>query len=115
MAFLHPDADRLQDSSIAYNVSSMDDVLVRPATLADVPAIVDLLRALFAIEADFMFDEAKQMNGVKMLLERQEEACVLVAVSQEQVVDSCLRLALGTAAEHYFLRRSLSTYLPHWY
>lgn len=60
-------------------------VIIRPGSLEDVQAIVQLLRTLFAIEADFTFDEEKQTRGVCLLLEPSSGACVLVADCEGKV------------------------------
>jgi GNAT superfamily N-acetyltransferase len=43
-------------------------MIVRAATAADIPAMVDLLRQLFAIEDEFAFDPAVQARGLSLLL-----------------------------------------------
>ncbi|MDR3322877.1 MAG: GNAT family N-acetyltransferase [Zoogloeaceae bacterium] len=52
---------------------------ITPATLADVPALIELLGILFAIEQDFHPDAEKQRRGLEMLLARPEHACILTA------------------------------------
>jgi len=42
--------------------------MVRPATAADIPAMIELLRQLFAIEDEFAFDPAVQSRGLALLL-----------------------------------------------
>ena len=65
------------------------EVTVRPGLVQDVPAIVQLLRTLFAIEADFTFDQQKQTSGVSLLLARESGACVLVAECDGEVRCHC--------------------------
>jgi ribosomal protein S18 acetylase RimI-like enzyme len=55
---------------------------IRTATPDDVPQLVALLQALFAIEADFDFNSDKQTRGLQLLL-KDEKACVLVAESND--------------------------------
>jgi ribosomal protein S18 acetylase RimI-like enzyme len=55
---------------------------IRPAKLDDVPQLVTFLKALFAIEADFEFDQHKQSQGLKLLL-KSGTACILVAESSD--------------------------------
>ncbi len=51
---------------------------IRPAKLDDVPQLVTFLKTLFAIEADFEFDQHKQSQGLQLLL-KSATACILVA------------------------------------
>ncbi|MGE4298960.1 MAG: N-acetyltransferase family protein [Desulfovibrionaceae bacterium] len=70
---------------------------IRPATAADVEAMVGLLNALFSIEADFQPDPARQRRGLRMLLSAQT-ACVLVAEMDGEVAGMCTcQLVVSTA------------------
>lgn len=60
-------------------------VAIEAARPADIPALLELLRALFAIEADFDFDADRQARGLTLLLEW-PHARVLVARDAERVV-----------------------------
>lgn len=53
---------------------------IRTAKPDDVTQLVALLKALFAIEADFDFDQDKQTLGLQLLL-KSDRACILVAES----------------------------------
>ncbi len=55
---------------------------IRTANPDDVPQLVTLLKALFAIEADFNFDPDKQTQGLQLLL-KSDQACILVAESSD--------------------------------
>lgn len=55
---------------------------IRTAKPSDVPQLVALLKALFAIEADFDFDPDKQTQGLQLLL-KSDRACILVAESSD--------------------------------
>lgn len=55
---------------------------IRTAIPDDVPQLVALLQALFAIEADFDFDPDKQAMGLQLLL-KSDQACILVAESSD--------------------------------
>lgn len=55
---------------------------IRTAKPGDVPQLVELLKALFAIEADFYFDQDKQARGLQLLL-KCEQACILVAEERD--------------------------------
>lgn len=55
---------------------------IRTAKPGDVPQLVALLQALFAIEADFDLDPDKQAMGLQLLL-KSDRACILVAESSD--------------------------------
>lgn len=71
---------------------------IRPATPADLPAMVRLLAQLFAIETEFAVDEAKQARGLARLLEA-SGACVLVAEAGGGVVGMVTLQTLVSTAE----------------
>lgn len=73
-------------------------VTVRQASLGDLDTMVELLQALFAIETDFVFDGDKQRSGLLCLLQT-ENACVLVAECEAQVVGMCTAQLLVSTAE----------------
>lgn len=74
-------------------------VFIRPAGIADVPAMVDLLRVLFSIEEDFEVNAAKQQRGLELLLSHPFHACALVAVINDQVVGMCTGQIVYSTAE----------------
>ncbi|MFA7347817.1 MAG: GNAT family N-acetyltransferase [Desulfurivibrionaceae bacterium] len=75
----------------------MAQTAIRPALLGDLDGLVDLLRMLFAIEADFAFDAALQRRGLAMLLAH-EGAVILVAEAAGRVVGMCSgQLTISTA------------------
>lgn len=75
----------------------MAHAVIRPARPDDLDALVDLLRMLFAIEADFDFDAARQRQGLAMLLAH-ETAVILVAEAAGQVIGMCSgQLTISTA------------------
>ncbi|MEW6501545.1 MAG: GNAT family N-acetyltransferase [Thermodesulfobacteriota bacterium] len=70
---------------------------IRPATMADLDGLTALLQILFAIEADFACDEARQRRGLAMLL-ASDTACVLVAEAEGRVVGMVTgQLTISTA------------------
>jgi ribosomal protein S18 acetylase RimI-like enzyme len=75
-------------------------ITIRTARPVDIPELVELLTALFAIEADFNIDQAKQASGLNQLLES-EANCVLVAVrsKDEKVLGMCTVQTLISTAE----------------
>lgn len=71
---------------------------IRHANLIDIPAMVELLSHLFAIEADFHPDPAKQARGLERLL-RAGDTAVWVAESHGQVVGMITVQTLISTAE----------------
>lgn len=75
----------------------MAHAVIRPARPDDLDALVDLLRILFGIEADFDFDAARQRQGLAMLLAH-ETAVILVAEAAGQVIGMCTgQMTISTA------------------
>lgn len=56
----------------------MDTIVVEQATLEDLPQLTDLLVDLFTIESDFQPDRAKQMRGLRLILEEPSRGRVFV-------------------------------------
>ena len=73
-------------------------VSIRSAESADLDSLVSLLASLFAIEADFFFDESRQRRGLALMLEN-ERGRVLIAEAQGQVVGMCTGQLLVSTAE----------------
>lgn len=72
---------------------------IRRANIDDLNNLIPLLKLLFAIEADFSFDEAKQRRGLELMLERPDERCILVAEVNKEVVGMCTAQLVITTAE----------------
>jgi GNAT superfamily N-acetyltransferase len=74
------------------------DVRIRSATPADLPALVALVGELFAIEADFRLEPARQRSGLALLLADRERSAVLVAERSGQVIGmATAQLVISTA------------------
>ncbi len=71
---------------------------VRHGRPADIDALLDLLRTLFAIEEDFVFDRAKARQGLELLLDA-ATATVLVAEDDGRVVGMCTGQVVISTAE----------------
>jgi ribosomal protein S18 acetylase RimI-like enzyme len=92
---------RLKSPIINQFPNSLPDppmITVRTAQSTDVEQIAELLRELFAIEADFVFDRDKQVRGLKQLLESGKDR-VFVAESGKRVVGMCSVQTLISTAE----------------
>ena len=56
----------------------MDEPHIEQATLEDLPQLTDLLFELFTQEADFVPNRAKQMRGLRLLLEQPNRGRIFV-------------------------------------
>ncbi len=76
------------------------EMVIRHAMVSDIPQMIDLLKDLFAIEADFQFDENIQYRGLQMMLDGcGKHRCVYVAEVQDRVVGMCTAQSLISTAE----------------
>ncbi len=74
------------------------DVAVRPATTADLDALVGLLGVLFSIEADFRPDPPRQRRGLALLLADPRSRVVLVAEASGRAIGmATAQLVVSTA------------------
>ena len=76
-----------------------DTVEIRPATGADIAALGALLAWLFAQEADFVPDAAKQERGLRLILEQPEIGQLYCAVTADVVVGMVSLLFTVSTAE----------------
>lgn len=61
-------------------------IAIDDATPSDIPALCDLLGLLFAQEADFTPDRARQERGLRLILDDARVGAILVARESGQVV-----------------------------
>lgn len=74
------------------------DVTLRPATPADLDALVHLLGVLFTLEADFRPEPERQRRGLALLLAEPARAAVVVAERAGEVVGmATAQLVVSTA------------------
>lgn len=57
----------------------IDTIEIVPATANDIPALCDLLAVLFAQEAEFTPDRARQQAGLQAILDAPEQGTILSA------------------------------------
>ena len=75
-------------------------ITIREGLLSDIPELVELLKDLFSIEEDFQFDQKKQENGLKMILESNpDEKIVLAAELEGRVIGMCSAQIFISTAE----------------
>ena len=71
---------------------------IRRAFVDDIPALLELLEMLFALEADFHFDEIRARRGLELLLQNPDSCAVFVALADEEVAAMCsAQLVISTA------------------
>lgn len=75
-------------------------ITIRTAKPEDIPQLVELLKELFRIEADFDFDQDKQSNGLNQLLNSKKD-CILVSerLLDKKVLGMCTLQTLVSTAE----------------
>lgn len=64
-------------------MSDIQSIRIERARNADVPALIELLAALFAIESDFSADRAKQCQGLELLLAQPDDRAVLLVARSD--------------------------------
>lgn len=72
---------------------------IRRAKPADIRDMIGLLRILFSIETDFVFDEGKQQRGLEMMLSDCTNRCIMVAELNQKIVGMCTAQILVSTAE----------------
>jgi GNAT superfamily N-acetyltransferase len=72
---------------------------IRPATEADLPALVRLLGILFSIETDFRPDPERQLLGLGLLLADPRRCAVLVAERGGEVIGMVTAQLVVSTAE----------------
>jgi ribosomal protein S18 acetylase RimI-like enzyme len=81
-------------------VPAYQPISIERARSADIPALIELLAALFTIESDFIPDRARQRRGLELLLAQPDDrAVLLVARSNGGVVAgmASAQLVISTA------------------
>jgi GNAT superfamily N-acetyltransferase len=90
-------------------------VIIRPARPGDIDSLTGLLRILFTIEEDFVFDEMRQRRGLQMMLDN-DRACVLAAEAADRVIGMCSgQLTVSTAEGGPALLVEDVVVLPDWH
>lgn len=76
----------------------MPRTTVRAAVDGDLDALVELLRQLFSIEADFRPEARRQRQGLRLMLRDPERCAVLVAERERRVIGMVtVQLVVSTA------------------
>ncbi len=77
----------------------MSSIRIRVARPEDLPVLVSLLRQLFAVEADFTFDPARQRRGLELMLADRLRRVILVADAAGDVVGMATGQLLVSTSE----------------
>lgn len=76
-----------------------EELIIRNASPKDIEALVELLRVLFAIETDFVFDAFVQRRGIDMYLDGcGKHRCIRVAEVGGRIIGmACVQSVISTA------------------
>jgi len=66
--------------------ASANEPRLEPATIEDLPQLVELLVALFSVEEDFRPDKAKQEHGLRLILEQPNRGRIFVLRTDHMVI-----------------------------
>ncbi len=80
-----------------------DGLRIEPATIYDLPELVDLLIDLFTMEADFVPDRAKQERGLRLILEDPSRGRIFVLRNDHQIIGMVNLLFTVSTAEGGFV------------
>ncbi|MFZ9931772.1 MAG: GNAT family N-acetyltransferase [Chthoniobacterales bacterium] len=81
----------------------MPDLRIEPATLEDLPLLAELLADLFAAEPEFTADQAKQMRGLRLILEQPNRGRVFVLRNSTRIIGMINLLITISTAEGGFV------------
>ena len=80
------------------------EIEIRPAKPGDIPELANLLKELFSIERDFIFDLEKQSGGLRLLMNQPDRAVVLTAETDSGIIGMATgQLIVSTASGGYSL------------
>jgi GNAT superfamily N-acetyltransferase len=80
-----------------------DEPLIEQATLEDLPQLVDLLHDLFTLEGDFVPNRAKQMRGLRLILEQPNRGRIFVLRQADRILGMINLLFTISTAEGGFV------------
>jgi len=76
---------------------------IEPATIEDLPQMVELLVALFSVEEDFQPDRKKQEHGLRLILEQPSRGRIFVLRTDHQILGMINLLFTISTAEGGFV------------
>lgn len=68
------------------SVTTENQTRIEPATLEDLPELVDMVMELFTIEKDFDPDRTKQERGLRSILEQPSRGRIFVVRTDHQII-----------------------------
>ncbi|MEI6333350.1 MAG: GNAT family N-acetyltransferase [Methylococcaceae bacterium] len=74
-------------------------ITLRKAKPSDIPQLVELLKELFMLEADFDFDPEKQARGLTLLLNSEKDCIWVAELGDNKVLGLCSVQTLISTAE----------------
>jgi GNAT superfamily N-acetyltransferase len=80
-----------------------NSIRIEPATLDDLPLLVDLLDDLFSMEADFVPNREKQERGLRLILEQPSRGRIFVLRTDHQLIAMVNLLITISTAEGGFV------------
>lgn len=83
--------------------SMPENIRIEPATLEDLPQLVDLLVDLFTQEKDFVPDREKQMRGLRLILEQPNRGRIFVLRNERLIIGMINLLITISTAEGGFV------------
>lgn len=81
----------------------MSELRIEPATLEDLPLMAELLADLFASEPEFIADQAKQMRGLRLILEQPNRGRIFVLRNSTRIIGMINLLITISTAEGGFV------------
>ena len=81
----------------------MENLRIENATLDDLPSMADLLHDLFSQEADFQPNRAKQLRGLRLILEQPSRGRIFVLRSHGRIIGMINLLFTISTAEGGFV------------
>jgi GNAT superfamily N-acetyltransferase len=81
----------------------MADLRIEPATIEDLPLLAELLADLFEREPDFRPDHAKQMRGLRLILEQPNRGRIFVLRNSSRIIGMINLLFTISTAEGGFV------------
>jgi GNAT superfamily N-acetyltransferase len=80
-----------------------NNLRIEPATIEDLPQLVDLLVDLFSQEKDFEPDREKQMRGLRLILEQPSRGRIFVLRNESLIIGMINLLITISTAEGGFV------------
>lgn len=74
-------------------------IRISEAMTRDIPELVELIHQLFVLETDFQIDQKNQINGLNMLLNRNDRCVIIKASTDEKLIGMVTgQLVISTSA-----------------